>query len=54
VTEASATLAGWESRCKAHSLSITASRRAILMGMLQSGEACDAVNWLPRHSNHAY
>ncbi|MEP6897379.1 MAG: hypothetical protein ABI870_02500 [Rhodanobacter sp.] len=39
-------LAAWEHRCRSHGLSITSSRRATLIGMLQSDAICDAAGWL--------
>jgi predicted ArsR family transcriptional regulator len=45
-------LASWELRCKAQGLSVTASRRAILAAMLQSGAACDAVTLLLAAQEH--
>jgi hypothetical protein len=46
------TLDAWEARCRAHGLSITASRRAILAALLQSDVPADAVEWLLAAQRH--
>lgn len=43
MTEAAAALASWETRCKAHGLSVTTPRRAILHALLNLDSAHDAV-----------
>ncbi len=52
VTDTPATLDVWEARCRAHGLSITPSRRAILAAMLQRAATCDAVEWLLAAQTH--
>ena len=52
VNETPDTLDAWEARCRAHGLTITPSRRAILTAMLQRAETCDAVTWLLAAQEH--
>ncbi len=52
VNETPDALGVWEARCKAHGLTITPSRRAILAAMLQGAGTGDAVAWLLAAQEH--